>query len=339
MKPFAWTAAQSVAQACSSGSVTVAQIMVDRGNKSQAPSAAVLKAGGIDLLDLMKRDLLTPQRLVNLRDIPGLDRVTAENGAVRIGAMVTLAQLARHPLIRDCYGALAAAAGTAASPQIREMASIGGNLLQRPRCWYFRSADHFCARKGGSSCFAFAGDNRYHAIFNQHGCAMVHPSTPATALVAFGASVELARADGTKRVVELERFFVPPETDIRRENTIVPGEVLTAVLLPVNVAGVRSAYLRQMEKNSFDWPIADVAVVLELDAERTCRQACVVLGAAAPVPHRASAAEQTLRGQKITEESAARAAQAALAGATPLAQNAYKVQLFEPLVRRAILAA
>jgi xanthine dehydrogenase YagS FAD-binding subunit len=217
------------------------------------------------------------------------------------------------------------------------MATVGGNLLQRPRCWYFRSARHHCARKGGETCFAFAGENEYHAIFGQSGCAIVHPSTPATALVAFDARVELLGAKGRKRAVALEDFFVPPERDIARENDLKPGEILTAVLLPPLAPSARSVHVRQGELDSFDWPVADVAVVLDTDASGACRKASVVLGAAAPVPRRSKGAERALAGKRITEEVARNAAQAAIMGATPLSQNAYKLPVFQALVRRAVL--
>ena len=339
MNSFEWQSAHSVAEASGSASALVADAMVSATGEPPGHEAVIFKAGGIDLLDLIKQGLLTPRRIVNLREIAGLGRVEAVDEGVRIGSMVTLSQLARDPLIRDRFAALAATAGAAASPQIREMATIGGNLLQRPRCWYFRSPDHHCVRKGGSFCFAFAGDNRYHAVFGHNGCAIVHPSTAATLLVALGAKVELTSLDGGWRVVQLETFFVPPEIDIRRENDLMSGEVLTAVLLPASAAGLHCVHLKQGEKDFFDWPIADVAVALDLDPQGVCRSASVVLGAAAPTPHRAKAAERALIGNEPSEQTAALAARAALTGAVALGHNAYKLPLFETLVRRAILGA
>jgi xanthine dehydrogenase YagS FAD-binding subunit len=339
MNRFEWKSARSVGDAAGAVNATVADAM---HSKSGPPGtkAVVLKAGGVDLLDLMKEGLLTPKRVVNLRAVPELGRILEEkDGSVRVGSMATLAQLAAHPAIRARYRALAQATGNSASPQLRNMATLGGNLLQRPRCWYFRSLEHHCARKGGQTCFAFAGENAYHAIFGQNGCAIVHPSTSATALVALDARVELTGAKGTKRTVTLESFFVPPERDIGRENDLKPGEILTAVLLPSASANMRSAHGRQGELDSFDWPVADVAVALDMEESGTCRRAAVVLGAAAPVPHRARSAEQTLTGRRITDEVAREAAHAALAGAAPLSGNAYKLPIFEALVRRAVLAA
>ena len=340
MQPFEWRNAQSETQAAGSGTTTVAAAMIAPIGGRPLEETAVVKAGGIDLLDLMKEGLLKPRRIVNLRGIPGLDRVVEQpDGSVRIGAMVTLAKLASHPVIIRRYLALADVARNSASPQIRNVATLGGNLLQRPRCWYFRSAHHHCARKGGEVCFAFGGENQYHAIFDHDGCAIVHPSTSATALVALGASVEFISADKSRRVVPLEEFFLLPATDITHENDLKPGEILSAILLPKLEPSARSVHLKQGEKDSFDWPIADVAVVLDRDPAGLCRKVSIVLGAAAPVPHRAKAAEAALIGKPADEQNARNAGHAAISGAAPLSKNAYKLPIFETLVRRAILAA
>jgi len=339
MNRFAWTTPHTMEDAVAAESTTVADAMFSRSARP-SQDGAIFKAGGIDLLDLMKEGLLMPRHLVNLRTLPGFDRIRQESrGVLRVGANVTLAQLAADPLVRERYRALADAVAQSASPQIRQVATIGGNLLQRPRCWYFRSRHHHCVRKGGDSCFAFAGENQHHAIFDHNGCAMVHPSTAATALVALGASVVLTDVKATRRIVRLEDFFVRPETDIQRENDLRPGELLTSILLPPLAPGARSVHLHQGEKDSFDWPIADVAVVLDIGTDRVCRSAAIVLGAAAPMPHRARAAEAALIGNSIDEKVARAAGRAALTGAAPLTQNAYKLPIFETLVRRAILAA
>lgn len=305
---------------------------------AQMNSKTVIKAGGIDLLDRLKEGLEAPQRLVNIRNLKGLDRIRDDAKAgLHLGPLVTLAQLDADPTIRRRYTALSDAAGHAATPQIRNMASLGGNLLQRPRCWYFRSEQFHCRKKGGERCFAIEGENQYHAIFGNQLCAIVHPSATAIALVALGARLELTGAKG-KREVALEEFFLTPEQDIRRENSLGAGELITEIRVPAPTPEARSAYLKQGEKESFDWPIAEVAVVLENAGERVTR-ASIILGAAAPVPLRARAAENALVGQIVDEESARRAAQVALKNATPLSENGYKVPIFETLVRRAILAA
>jgi xanthine dehydrogenase YagS FAD-binding subunit len=336
MNSFEWIMPGDVAQACSAASTTVAAAMASQSGKPVA-DAMIIKAGGIDLLDLMKEGLLNPRRLINIRALPGLDRIEPDGGGVRIGANVTLATLAADRNIRARYRALADAVGSSASPQIRQVATIAGNLLQRPRCWYFRSSAHHCARKGGNNCFAFAGENQYHAIFDHNGCAIVHPSTAATALVAFDARLELTDKTGSQRIVNLEHFFVLPEVDIRRENDLKSGEIVTAVLLPEQPETARSIYLKQSEIESFDWSIAEIALVLDVSGG-ICRKASIVLGAAAPVPHRAPAAEAALVGKPIDETIARAAAEAALRGARPLTKNGYKLPMFETLARRAILA-
>jgi xanthine dehydrogenase YagS FAD-binding subunit len=339
MNRFEWGSAGSLAQAAGARPVTVADAMLTRSSQP-GTDAVVVKAGGIDLLDLMKEGLLTPRRVVNLRNISELGRIAEERGgAVRVGSTVTLAQLAEHPLIRARYRAVAEAAAQSASPQIRHVATIGGNLLQRPRCWYFRSLQHHCVRKGGSICFAFSGENAYHAVFGHNGCAMVHPSTAATALVAFNAKVELVSDKGARRIAALETFFVTPDQDITRENNLKPGEILSAVILPPLGTGVHSAHLRQGETDSFDWPIADAAVVLDIGIDGICRQASVILGAAAPIPYRAKDAEFELAGKRISEDTARSAAHAAIAAAAPLSKNAYKLPILKALVRRTILSA
>ncbi|HUI96673.1 MAG TPA: FAD binding domain-containing protein [Xanthobacteraceae bacterium] len=338
MQSFEWLEAKS--QADAAGATTVAAAMLMPPNGRPAGDAVVIKAGGIDLLDLMKEGLLAPRRVVNLRAVPGLDRIVEENdGTLRIGALVTLATLGDDARVRARYAALADAVAASASPQIRNVATLGGNLLQRPRCWYFRSERHHCVRKGGETCFAFGGENQYHAIFDQLGCAIVHPSTAATALVALGAKVALAAAGGSRREVRLEDFLLSPASDLHRENDLRPGEILTEIVLPQPARPLRSVHLKQGERDGFDWPVADVAVALGLAPNGICETASIVLGAAAPVPHRAKAAEAALIGAPIGDGSARAAARAALAGAMPLSKNAYKLPMFETLVRRAILAA
>jgi xanthine dehydrogenase YagS FAD-binding subunit len=340
MNRFALARARTVAEAASAASTTVADAMTAALGAPGADDISVVKAGGVDLVDLMKENLLAPGRLVSLRDTAGLDGIADdENGGLRIGSLVSLAKLAADPVVRQRYPAIADAARGSASPQIRHVATLGGNLLQRPRCWYLRSAAFHCLRKGGGHCFALSGENQYHAIFDNQLCAIVHPSTAATVLVALGADVELVNADGVTRRVLLEDFFVSPDRDVQRENDLKPQEIMTAVLLPEVPANLRMAHLRQGERDSFDWPLADVAVALEHDEKGSCSRASIVLGAAAPAPHRARAAEAALIGKRIDESAARDAGRAALDGAAPLTKNAYKLPLFETLVRRAVLSA
>ncbi len=340
MHGFTFVSATTVLEATAVATTIVSDAMTASPEAAGLAEGAVVKAGGIDLLDLLKEGLLAPGKLVSLGEIKGLDAIVEdEGGGLRIGSMVTLAKLAADPVLRQRYSALAEAVGGSASPQIRNVATLGGNLLQRPRCWYFRAAEYRCLRKGGGHCFAISGENQHHAIFANQACAIVHPSTAATVLVALGATVELTDAEGAMRRIVLEDFFVSPDLDLQRENDLKPREILTAIRLPPLPAGMRMAHLKQGETDSFDWPIADVAVLLDLSPDGSCRSAAVILGAAAPVPHRAIGAQSALIGQHIDEEVAREAALAALDGAMPLAKNAYKLPLFETLVRRAILKA
>jgi xanthine dehydrogenase YagS FAD-binding subunit len=317
----------------------VADAMTAPPNAANGRETTIVKAGGIDLLDLLKENLLAPTKLVSLKDIAGLAIVTEQVGGLRIGSMVTLANLAANPVVRQRYPALADALQDSASPQIRNVATLGGNLLQRPRCWYFRAAEYHCLRKGGGHCFAIAGENQYHAIFDNQSCAIVHPSTAATVLVALGATLELVNNEGAARTILLEDFLVSPDRDLQRENDLKPQEILTAILLPAPPAGLRMAHLKQGEKDSFDWPLADVAVALNFNGDGGCKSAAIILGAAAPMPYRAKAAENILIGRQLDEAAAGEAGRAALTGATPLTKNAYKLPLFETLVRRTILKA
>lgn len=342
MNQFGWISARTELEAASAASSTVADAMraaLLPRDPEHATTANVLKAGGIDLVDLLKEGLLAPDAVVDLRYVPGLADIREHERGLKIGAMATLAALAGNERVRRSYPILADAIQGAASPQIRNMATIGGNLLQRPRCWYLRSREHHCLRKGGGHCFALSGENRYHAIFDNRACAIVHPSTAATPLVALGASVRLEDAAGTGRELRLEDFFVSTDRDLQHENDLRAHEVLTAITLPQPSPTSRSAYLRQGEKDSFDWPLADVAVILDLSPDGVCTKAAIVLGAAAPVPHRAANAERALVGSRIDAARAQQAAQAAIDAATPLSQNGYKVPLFEALIRRAIVKA
>lgn len=339
MDRFTWRQAATLEDVAGDSPSTTAEAMLTLSGVPDRQHV-LIKAGGVDLLDLMKEGLAAPRSLVDISRIPELEHISQEaDGRVRVGALTTLAELARNALVRQNYPALSQAAAQAASPQVRNRATLGGNLLQRPRCWYFRSASYHCTRKGGAHCFAFEGDNRYHAVFGNHGCAFVHPSTPATSLVAYGGSVELADARGRWREMALEDFFLLPGKDLHQENSLATGEILTAVYLPPHRRGRTASYLQMAEKGAFDWPLAAVAVLLELDRAGRCERANIILGAVAPVPWRSTAAESALTGREITAEAAEAAAKAAIAGASPLSRNGYKLSLLEVLVRRAVLRA
>jgi xanthine dehydrogenase YagS FAD-binding subunit len=305
----------------------------------QLSNGAMVKAGGIDLLDLMKDDIVSPSKLVNIRNISSLRGITVTSDGLHLGPLSTLSELAAHPEIQQKYTGLSDAAGHAATPQVRNMATLGGNIMQRPRCWYFRSSDFDCKKKGDTSdaCHAHSGENQYHAIMNNGTCAMVHPSSTAVPLLAMGAQVELTSKRG-KRMVAMSEFYVPPEESLINETVVQTGELITGIFVPTPEAGTRSAYQKYGEKESFDWPLADAGVVLVMDGAR-CRKAAIVLGVAAPTPLRSAAAEAILTGATIDEGTARAAAKAAMAPATPLSQNGFKTQLFQTAIYRTVLLA
>ena len=311
MKAFTWVEPDDLQAAIAAG----------------AARGALFKAGGVDVGDRLKEHLDEPATLVNLRRLPGLEFVNADGGGLRLGPLVTLATIADDARIRKAAPALADAAAAAATPQIRNLATLGGNLAQRPRCWYFRKEDFHCRRKGGTTCFAIDGQNEMHAVFDNDLCAIVHPSGTATALTTLGASLVLKGPSG-ERTMAIDDFFVSPGKDVTRENVLLPGELIVEVRVPSR----RAAYVKLMEKQSFDWPLAEAAVALG-DEPR------VVLGAAAPVPWRARQAEALIKGRKIDEALATQAARAALEGAKPLDRNEYKIPLLQAAVKRALLAA
>ena len=318
MNKFEWVDATSVDQALAAVS-----------------SESAFKAGGVDLLDLMKDDISAPRRLVNIRNIQGFNEIREDEHGLHIGPLATLTEVGENRIIQKKYTAISDAVDRVATPQIRNMATVGGNLAQRPRCWYFRSEDFQCRKKGGKHCFAQDGENDYHAIFDNRTCAIVHPSGLAVPLVAFNARLQITSPKGS-REVPLEDFFISPEQDVTRENILQPNELITAITVPATDA--RSAYYKQGEKESFDWPIADVAVALTMQGSR-CSKASIVLGAAAPRPYRAKVAEAQLANSPIDESTARQAAEQAISGATPLANNAYKIPIFEAIIRRTILRA
>lgn len=293
----------------------------------------MLLAGGTDLLDMLKERLVKPQRVINLKSVPGLSYV--KNGAgLEIGALTTITEIAEHPSVRKNFAVLAEAAENIATPQLRNMGTLGGNLCQRPRCWYFRNKDIVCIKKGGSKCYAVDGLNKYHCIFGGGPSFIVHPSDSAPALMALGASLEILGPNG-KESVKLADFYELPVDNIRREHVLEPNQIITAVKVPQPAPGTKSTYLKFREKQSFDFAIVSVAAVLQMEG-KVCKKASVVLGGVAPLPWRAEATEAELNGKTLTAEVIKKAAEAAVDKALPMKQNAYKIQLTKVMVRRAL---
>jgi xanthine dehydrogenase YagS FAD-binding subunit len=298
---------------------------------------AHLIAGGSDLLGELKDDVVSYECLVSLAGVEELRHIEEEGGGLRLGALVTVAQLEYDPRLQGPYRILAEAARGVATPEIRNQGTLGGNLCQRPRCLYYRNALTPCLKKGGADCPALESPYQaYLSIMGGHGCYSVHASDLAPPLMALGAQVSLAGPSGV-RALPLEQFFAGPEQDVRRENVLAADEVLTAVTLPATLPGWQGTYLKARERTAGDFPLVSVAVGYALDAG-LIRQARLVLGAVAPVPWRSPAAEAVLEEQRPSPALAGRAAAAALAGAQPLAHNAFKVEIGRALVERAIMA-
>jgi len=299
-------------------------------------AGAVLHAGGTDLLGCLRDGVFSASKVVSLSGIEQLHGLRAtRDGGLRIGALKTLAEIAADPLIGERYAALAQAAASAASPQLRNQGTIGGNICQRPRCWYFRG-DYHCLRKGGDTCYAVAGENHYHCIFGGSGCYIVHPSDTAPALLALGASLRITSRRGS-RLVPLESFFLLPADDVRRENVLEPGELIAEVVLPPIANGQRSVYRKVRERGAWDFALAGLAAVVTLSGDRVER-ASLVLSGVAPKPWRAVDAERVLAGDRLDGDSIARAAEASVTGAQPLKHNRYKVDLVRGLVEETLRA-
>ena len=293
-------------------------------------------AGGSDLLSLMKDEVTAPKRLVNIKGIAALHGVKAAPDSLTIGTLTTLAEIAANKQIQASHPILAEAANGAASPQIRNVATIGGNLCQRPRCWYFRAGHGLLAQKDGKS-MVLEGDNRYHAILGNDGPALfVSPSTVSPVLIAYNAKVRIAGPKG-QREIPVEKFFVIPKTEQEREHDLRPDEFITHVIIPP-AKGVRAGRYEIRQKEAFDWPYATATVVLTMNAS-TVQNARVVMSHVAPVPWVSAEAAQALQGKAITQGTAEEAAQAAVAKAKSLGHNEQKIHLARVAVKRAILAA
>ena len=292
--------------------------------------------GGSDLLGMIKDDLVTPDRLVRLTALPGLDAIAPQSdGGVRVGGMITLAALSRHPLMRERYTVLAEAAGSVGTPQIRNAGTLAGNLTQRPWCWYFRQGFP-CYKHGGTRCFSRTGENQFNAILGGGPSYIVHPSDTAPALVALDARIHVL-GDTGDRWLSLREFFVLPDEDVSRENVLRPGEIVTELELPPRT-GARSIYSKVTDREAWTHAVVSAAVVLTLDDDGVCRSAGVALGGVAPIPWRVEPVERLLVGARISPELAAAAGTVSVEGARVLARNRYKVPLVSETLRRALLS-
>jgi len=320
MKNFSYVKASSVAAA----------------SKALGTRGSVLHAGGTDLLGCLREQVISAERVVSISGIKELKGITAKpDGGLKIGALTTIAEIAGHAAIREKYTVLAQAAAEIASPQLRNQGTIGGNLCQRPRCWYFRG-DFRCARKGGDICYAIGGEHQYHAVYGGGPCFFVHPSDGAVALAALQAQLVIVGPAGTK-VVRIDDFFVGPDKSVLKENILASNEILAEIHLPPVVGKTVSSYRKVRARQAWDFALASVGMVLQMD-NRNVGKARIVLGGVGPFPWRVESAEKVLLGKNLSGDLAAAAGKAAASGANPLAENGYKVQIVQGVVEEAILA-
>jgi xanthine dehydrogenase YagS FAD-binding subunit len=301
-----------------------------------ALEGARVHAGGTDLLGCLRDrvfDVSTVVSIAGIKELKGIEATSA--GGLRIGSLTTIAEVARHPVIRSKYPVLSMAAAEVASPQLRNQGTIGGNLCQKPRCWYYRG-EFNCLRKGGDRCYAVEGQNAYHCIFGGDNCFIVHPSDTAPALVALQASVVIAGPNG-RRTVAVENFHMPPAVDYRSETVLEPAEIITEIVLPPPAEGLRSSYRKVRARRAWDFALAGVALAIVFSGEQAV-DSHLVLSGAAPVPWRCTGAEEILKGRRLDHERAAMAAAAAVKNAEPMEQNEYKIALFRGLIEQQLIA-
>jgi xanthine dehydrogenase YagS FAD-binding subunit len=298
---------------------------------------ARIYAGGTDLLGCLRDDIFGAKKLVSISPLHDLRGIRSmKDGGLRIGALTTIAEVAHHKIIQERYPALAKAASEVASPQLRNQGTLGGNICQKPRCWYYRGEFH-CLRKGGDRCYAYNGENQFHCIFGSGGiCYIVHPSDTAPALVAYEAIIHVVGPKGTRKI-PLGKLHVLPSEDVRKETVLKPNEIVTDIFLPPPVQGIRSSYRKVRTRRSWDFALAGVALALQFKGDRV-EKARVVLSGAAPIPWRSKEVEETITGKRLDAATVAQAAEGAVKNAEPLENNAYKVPLFRGIIEEELLA-
>lgn len=295
-----------------------------------------LMAGGTDLLDEIKNGTLQPEVVIDLSTIPGLDTIVQEQETIKIGALTRVVDLAENATIQEHFPGLVQAALSLASPQIRNVGTVGGNLCQKPRCWYYRDPDVNCRKKGGTRCFAMRGKNRYHAIFGGGMCFFVSPSDLAPALISVGAQAVIATSLGAK-TVPLADFYTLPRQNVRKENILGTDEILKEIHLPLPKSGFKSTYLKLKERGTWDFAVVSVAVSGEV-SNGAFQGIRIVCGGVAPIPWRLTKAESFIAGKLASEDILRQAVQEDLKEARPLSENAYKLDLLEVAVYRAAMS-
>ncbi len=320
LNPFSYVRAESVSEAV----------------RHLATGGAVVHAGGTDLLGCLRDQVFSAGKVVSISGLKGLKGVTkSKDGGLRIGALTTITDIALDPVMRKQYSGLARAASEVASPQLRNQGTLGGNLCQKPRCWYYRGEFH-CIRKGGNQCFAVNGENAFHCIFGGADCFIVHPSDTAPALASLEARLHLEGPKG-KRVVPADGFFLLPDFDPTRETVLGPGEIVTHIDIPAPPPGLKSSYRKVRARRSWDFALAGVALAIVFQGDRVTK-ARVFLSGAAPVPWRAKEVEAVITGQNLTPDVMRKAAEASVQRAKPMEQNAYKIPLFRAVIEEELQA-
>ncbi len=295
-------------------------------------------AGGTDALGLMKDNIISPEKVVNLKHLPGMTTKKYTPGeGLRLGALVTVAEVAADQTIENVYPVLSEAANEVASPQLRNVGTVGGNICQRPRCWYFRSDEFHCLRKGGDMCYAFEGQNKYHCIVGGGPCYIVHPSDLAVALLTLNANVTIF--DGNKsRAVPISEFFVLPEKDYTVENILKPGEIVTEITIPDLPKGTKSGYIKMKERDVWDFAIVSVGAVVPPPGVKSTEQLLgekrIAFGGIAPIPWFAQDLNKQLNQTSLTADAIEKLTAASLSNASPLSKNRYKVPLARNLTRQ-----
>jgi xanthine dehydrogenase YagS FAD-binding subunit len=303
---------------------------------AETTEAAALIAGGTDLLDELKSGVSKAELVIDLRGVTGLAGIAPEKDGLRIGAMTRVVELAENAAVAQGFPSLREAALSLATPQLRNIGTVGGNLCQRPRCWYYRDPQVVCRKKGGFQCYAFQGRNKYHALFGGSGCFIVYPSDLAPALISLGAMATLGTAKGDK-TIPLESFYALPDVDVSRETVLAKGQFLKSVWVPPPPAGGKAAYVKIKERGTWDFALVSAAVA-GVVKDGALAGVSIVMGGVAPVPWRLKKAEDVLRGRPVTEALVRRAADAALEDASPLKENGYKAELVFAALKQAVLA-
>jgi xanthine dehydrogenase YagS FAD-binding subunit len=322
MKNFDWAEPQNVDQAMA---------LLAKGN-----GRAALMAGGTDLLTEIKEGVAQPDMVIDLKAVKGLSFINKQKDGIHIGAMTTLVELASDPLIKQDYPGLHQAAMSIGTPQLRNVGTVGGNLCQRPRCWYYRDAAIVCRKKGGSQCFAFRGRNKYHAIFGGGMCYIVYPSDLAPALIAMNGQAVIGSPRGERRI-PLGDFYALPSQNVRRENVLGQDELLREIHLPPARKEEKSAYIKLKERRTWDFALVSAAASGAVSGKRL-GEVKIVLGGVAPVPWRMEKAEAAVKGKTLSPSLIKEAAQAALQDARPLQENGYKKRLVEAALGQALAA-